>query len=396
MVESIPAIGGVCPDADNPSARQLIGTAFAISATAVLTAFHCIGDRDSGSVKYERVNIWFRDEFLPATVIDKVPELDVAVLELEKRLPEGLRPVQLTRDVPRGASFASRGWPTARSFNDHHFSISGEIVDSDCQIFAAAPAIQLYCLQAATFPLHGFSGAPVLIGDSDQAAAGVIRWNPQRDESPDLAAGGTLYATPVSAILERSTHLQSLVDQLSVAMADDPQNGYCISHSRDDLEVARWMGSVLREEGFGVRVRGEYIFAGMNFIPPLEAAHQKYPDTLLVLSPTTLKCDSPSHLAELDWMKSGEIPGKVIPVRVKSAKMPDFVFDIEPIDLRGYASEEEIRLALIEGLATSRQPALPAPRFPVERMIDKRLTALSRSRLSPVTLGGNRRIEGGA
>ncbi|MFI7336129.1 TIR domain-containing protein [Micromonospora aurantiaca (nom. illeg.)] len=392
MVESSPAIGGICLDVDNPSARRLVGSAFAISAKVVLTAFHCIGDRDSKSVKCERVNIWFRNRFLPATVIDHIPDLDVAILELEKDLPEDLAPIKLIRDVPPRASFASPGWPRDRPFGDHHVTISGEIVDPKSQIFESAPALQLYCWQAATLSLHGYSGAPVLTGDADPVAVGLIRWNPPQDEAPDLAVGGTLYATPVSEILQRSEHLQSLGDRLS----HDPLNGYCISHSKKDFPVARWIGSVLRDEGLGIRVRGEYISAGMNYIPPLEEAHEKYPDTLLVLSPSTLKCDSPSHRMEISWMRSGEIPGKIIPVRIESAKMPDFVFDIEPIDLRGYNSEHEIRAALIEGLAMNPQTPLPAPRFPVDRLINEKPTTLSRSRRPGVTLRDNRLIEGGA
>ncbi|WP_081476010.1 trypsin-like peptidase domain-containing protein [Micromonospora maris] len=396
MAEAHPAIGGICLDVENPSADDLVGSAFAVSSTTALTAFHCVGDREIGAVRHERVSIWFRGRFVGACVVDSMPDIDVAVLELEKGLPEDLEPLQLISEVSVQAKFTSIGWPRSRDFGEHWRAISGHIVDTNSKIFNNAPALQLYCVEAATLSLHGYSGAPVLVGDGRQAAAGVIRWNPQRPDAPDLAAGGTVYATPISAILMRSNHLQSLSEsQLTIAAGGEPRDGYCISHSNVDLEIARWVGGVLRGERIGARVRGEYILPGMNYVPLLRAAHEKYPDTLLVLSSSTLKCDSPSHMMEMDWMKGGEIPGIVLPVRVGSAKMPNFLYDIEPIDLRGYKTEDEVREALIAGLVATERPRLPAPRFPAERLISQKPTTLSRSRLAQVTLADRQRIEGG-
>ncbi|RLP93474.1 trypsin-like peptidase domain-containing protein [Micromonospora sp. CV4] len=397
MADASPAIGGLCQDADNPSVEALVGSAFAVSATAALTAFHCVGDRESKTVRHSRVSIWFHDRFIPAEVVEPIPELDVAVLELEKDLPDDLAPLKIVNDARVQAPFTSIGWPLERPFSPHYFAVSGHIVDVNGRIFEGAPALQLHCVQSATLSLHGYSGAPVLINGIDRAAVGLIRWNPERLEAPDFAIGGTIYATPISAVLSQSTYLQSLDQgQLEITIDGEPEDGYCISHSNADLDVARWIGTVLRREGIGARVRGEYVVPGTNYLPSLRDAHQKYPNVLLILSPSTLKCDSPSHQTEIDWMANGEIAGEIIPVRVDPGKIPNFIYDIEPIDLRGCGTEDEVSEALIEGLAAAtRRPKLPAPRFP-ERLIHKKPTTLSRSRLPQVTLRNSQRIEGGA
>ncbi|MGC5661672.1 TIR domain-containing protein [Micromonospora sp. WMMD723] len=394
MADALPAIGGICLDADNPDVDKLVGSTFAISDSIALTAFHCIGDRDSGTVKNQRVGIWFHDRFLYANVVDRLPGIDVAVLEIEEDLPDTLTPVSVASATPVPSKFTTIGWPASRPFSSHYLAISGEIVNAACKIFDDAPALQLYCVQAQTLSLHGYSGAPVLVGGNELAATGLIRWNPQQPEAPDLAIGGTVYATPISAILKESGYLQSIGEL--VIVAKEPEHGYCISHSNADLEIARWIGDVLRQEGLGVRVRGEYVRPGMNYIPLLREAHEKYSDMIVLLSTSTFKCDSPSHKTELELISSGEIPGDVIPVRIDTSRIPDFIYHIEPVDLRGHSSEDEIKEALLEGLAARRHLKPSAPSFPADRLISKKPTALSRSRLPRVTLADSRRIEGGA
>ncbi|MQA87976.1 MAG: hypothetical protein GEV03_25965 [Streptosporangiales bacterium] len=177
------------------------GTVFAVTDRWALTAFHCVGDRETGEIRFRRARCtWDQGGASNAIVEDGDPFIDVALLRLDRALPRGLDPVQLVRDVAEHSRFDAPG-PLAAVPDVRTFWATGEVVRTDSRLTDDAPVLQLTCQQsAADLPLHGLSGAPVLVGQP-QAAAGVVRRNPQRKDRPDLAAGATVYATPAAAVL---------------------------------------------------------------------------------------------------------------------------------------------------------------------------------------------------
>ncbi|GLI03932.1 TIR domain-containing protein [Phytohabitans aurantiacus] len=384
MLEQLPAIGGVCVDTDAPSIDGLVGTAFALSDTDALTAFHCVGNRSTGEVEQPKPAIWLGDRFTAATVIEYCVELDVAILELQGELPGHLKPVRLTAAADVGAEFLSVGWPTSRPFTPHYMSVSGTVVNPHSKIFEKSPAIQLHCVQSASMALAGFSGAPVLINDGpDMAALGLIRWNPERHDIPQFAVGGTVYASPSSAIMERYPRLNCY----AAGPPTDKQNshGYCICHSKADEDVADWLGEFLESKGIDVLVRHEYVM-GTNFMRAIAEAHRTHPNIIVLLSQDTFQCDSPSHRAELRRLQEGYVGGELIPVRLEHVEMPTFLSHIEPTDLYGRESEQQVEALLLARLDPEKAPPRLPARFPTERFIKPRQQSVSRNRLPKVSL----------
>lgn len=176
-------------------------TAFAVTARLGLTAFHCVGDRESGSLTRPVVDIAFRSGQVTARVEAWDADLDVALLAFEDPLPPGEVAVPLSDEFGRG-SYYVRGYPAEAGGVEA--AISGQIVDPDARLFQGLlPAIQLHSDQAgASHPLAlgGFSGAPVLVDDPARAI-GLIRWNPPAEADDRFAQGAIVYATPMQAVL---------------------------------------------------------------------------------------------------------------------------------------------------------------------------------------------------
>jgi hypothetical protein len=86
-----------------------LGTAFAVSARLALTAFHCVGDRESGDLRVRRVRCQWAEGASSASVNDADPAADVALLRLDRELPSALDPVPLAGETPGRVSFAGPG-----------------------------------------------------------------------------------------------------------------------------------------------------------------------------------------------------------------------------------------------------------------------------------------------
>jgi hypothetical protein len=194
------AIGAVTDRLDGPDT----GSAFAVTAQYAVTAFHVVGDRTTGQVTAPQVRIRFtRDAFVEATVVQKDPGADLALLRLDTELPAGFEPVPLARagDDCRDADFSSSGFPTGRSFLYDAIPLTGKVSEPFATIFDGVPAIALASGQAQSgMPMRGFSGAPIIIdlnrADPSQprlsAAIAAVRWMPLED------AGGQFYGAPCS------------------------------------------------------------------------------------------------------------------------------------------------------------------------------------------------------
>src|SRR5262249_33896256 len=89
------------------------GTAFAISPTLALTAFHCIGELDTGVVRTRRVRLRFRGGMVEAAVEGGDPGADYAVLRLLAALPPQEQPIRLVADCQTHERWYSIGFPAA-------------------------------------------------------------------------------------------------------------------------------------------------------------------------------------------------------------------------------------------------------------------------------------------
>ncbi len=186
--------------------RRLLtrGTAFAISSSVALTAFHVVGDRLTGKFRENPIILRFLvNTEIAVTCRDGDARLDVAVLELGDALPADLQPVALTCEANDLDEFQSAGHPLQRGPDLPY--IHGKIVKFQSSIFGGVPAILLYADEAGNkMQLGGMSGGPVLVGsDREQAAIGLIRWNPESPDDNRISDGGHVYASPVRDIVER-------------------------------------------------------------------------------------------------------------------------------------------------------------------------------------------------
>ena len=196
-----PAIGGLL-DASGTK----LGTVFAVTGRLALTAFHNVGQKDTGEVRIPRVRCEWAGHVSFAGVQDGDRRQDVALLRLDKELPLALDPVLLTRHVSEHARFVARGRPVDVP-GVSLFTASGEIISLSGERDGAR-VMQLACREsAAQLSMRGMSGAPVLVGRMDMAA-GVVTWNPPRADQFELGAGGAMFAAPSAVVLDRWPQLE--------------------------------------------------------------------------------------------------------------------------------------------------------------------------------------------
>lgn len=388
------AIGGVIPRAGEVSPSELVGTAFAVATRVALTAFHCVGDRISGEVTCEKPTLWIGGKPIAARVVESYSDLDVAVLELDEPIPESLRLIPVSLQVRIHTPFHAPGWPEARSSTASYLTITGEVADNRGSIFDGIPAIQLFVKQAASLPLKGFSGAPVLVEreDGTHAAVGLVRWNPQRPDAPSLAQGQTAFASPLHALLERCPDLHC---DLATDAKPAASKGFCICYSKYDEDIALWIVHILRRHGYEVMARYDYLPKGENFAKAITAAHAKYPDILILVTNATMSGsphESPAHIYELHQLSDGYAAGLLVPIRVEPVALPDFLRTRDPIDLFDADTEAAATDLILTGLDPT---LLPSPAFPSDRFLPTD-QSLSRNRLPRATVVPTGMIEGGS
>jgi tetratricopeptide (TPR) repeat protein len=199
---------------DRGGERNVLGTAFAISSELGLTAYHCIGDRVGAQVKERRVRLSFvNGESLDAEYADGDPEADFALLRFLSPLPETSTRIPIALDAFANARFRCPGYPAGVP-RPSIVTITGSVSEPDAGL-ESARVLQLFADQsAAGLSLHGMSGAPILVG-MPEAAIGLVRWNPQRQDDRALAVGGMVYACPIKTIVERCPELGPTVVEVS-------------------------------------------------------------------------------------------------------------------------------------------------------------------------------------
>lgn len=198
--------------------KNLLGTAFVVSPSHAFTAFHCIGNRDTGEVLRKQVLI----EFLTGVQIVGSYEVgsqveDYAILSLLSPLPKSLEPVPLLDQSYVHELFRAGGYPSSIHETDNPDKedidyIGGRVRSPDSTILHGVPAIQLYTDESvAGLSLHGMSGGPVLVGQNPEGAVGLVRWNNPRPDAPELGVGGNFWACPIKLIVEKHSELEDLV-----------------------------------------------------------------------------------------------------------------------------------------------------------------------------------------
>lgn len=210
-------------------ARVPNGSAFAISATAALTARHCVYDNETPFAPLHFVLPG--GQTLPASLLEADERSDVALLALDEPLPKGWEPVALLNasECGRRTPFLVRGYPAQRPFKDAD-QMDGHIVDAATTAFGGVPVVALFSPQvAAPVPRdpHGFSGAPVLVAlgrDGTDFAIGLIRWG-EVDPGTTLVRAGNVLAAPLAPLSERWPQVADALVKVTPHLAAAPLPG---------------------------------------------------------------------------------------------------------------------------------------------------------------------------
>jgi hypothetical protein len=184
---------------------KLLGTAFATSPSLAVTAFHCVGDRRRGILRFPLVQLVFPDgQRIDADVQPGSAEADFALLILRDPLPDDFVPLVLNADVTVGADWTATGFPVAVP-DTEHTTVGGKVRDPNGKLRGGILALELFCDEAAAgrpLPLGGLSGAPVRANPSGEVL-GLIRWNPTAPDAPQLALGGQVFACPARTLIDQ-------------------------------------------------------------------------------------------------------------------------------------------------------------------------------------------------
>ncbi len=204
---------------------QVRGSAFAISPTHLLTAFHCVRGEDKDQLTGEPIG------FAPVGVeplrveraLSLDPARDFALLELAQALPEGWDPIPVIamREQLREATFQSKGFPGDLHPKQDILSMHGSIVDPTASL-DGVPALQMFSNEiAAGRDPRGFSGAPVRVKTSwwaddgemrsGWAAVALVWWAQPEPQGRRVGYGGVVFASPLAEIAAADSTVASLL-----------------------------------------------------------------------------------------------------------------------------------------------------------------------------------------
>ena len=353
---------------------QPLGTVFAVAREKGLSAFHPFGDRRTGTVHTPRVRLNFgHNTIIEAQVAQFDCGLDVALLEFATPIPEMTVPLPLAVHVARHARFAIMGWPSVRPFDHDASAVSGRIVGSDVTIFDGVPAIQLYCEQAAVgTSLGGFSGSPIIVGTtSGEAVIGVVRCMPEPAGLGGQPDGGTVFATPVDAILRLWPELSSC--QVSAVPVGPADYGVSYCTSPDDVSWGLWIAQALDDAGATVFTREWYLRPGDDYVEVLRAGFASVRQIFVVVSADYAVDRDDLHLVEQSVISEHPY-AKRIPVMIEDAEVPEYLRRLHPLRLQGdLADETKCEDLLLETLQPLGRPASrrPFPGAPTRAMQER-------------------------
>ncbi|MEZ8435177.1 ABC-three component system protein [Vibrio splendidus] len=211
------------------------GTAWLINNELAVTALHCV--QDIAGIEYSNLKILF-----PATganitvkVLNKVPHMDIAVLEIEPHEYDNLPLIQLSRAaassdldctmsgypgavvdvVPGGISIPGRVEEVVPEYNGVKHQLN-------CKVFQIKSSVSS---GDQNNQLQGLSGGPLVINNArGKAAIGVVI----------EYLLGKVYAVPIADIalevpavkkaLDESQHIDEMSNQLHISLSEDGKN----------------------------------------------------------------------------------------------------------------------------------------------------------------------------
>ena len=216
------AIARVVPDTAGAPGTTLLGTAFYVGGGYALSALHVVADLSRDPPAPRAAAFWLDFGELGhqtgADAIAQDPVNDWVILKCAK--PPLIEPIECGATPARDAPWTAFGFP---EINQAGQVIDGTVTDQRARDPLAASsrrveAIQLWCKQAASgtgAPLHGFSGAPCLVGGK---AVGLLRSSlttsalDGQGRPQVLTQGGTAFACPAEAVVAR----RSPSDQIAI------------------------------------------------------------------------------------------------------------------------------------------------------------------------------------
>lgn len=356
------AIGLLHAEVLNGDPMASLGTAFICSPSFALTAFHCIGDRETNQIKHPRVAIRLGGVPISGDVVEANSMADFAIIKLREPLPPGVRPLPLEQTVRNHSNFRSKGWPSARPFSSDPMTVSGQVTDPAATIFDGVHAIQLFCREAAAgLPLYGISGAPVLVEDQENAsrAVGIMRWNPQSPSDHRVAYGGIAFACPLGAIIDNS-------DGLRNELGRDRQSLY-IAYAEEDRQWAEFLHELMTSNGYRVTARFVFTKPGDAFRAKASETLVSFPNVLILVTANYEASDDPISIVEREMIEDHR--GRRIPVLLMECEVPSFTSRLVPIDLRGEDDAMTWKRCALEGLySVVAGPIAPSGvPFPLQR-----------------------------
>ncbi len=189
---------------DHETKGRFLGSAFAVSPTVALTAFHCVGNIGTGAVSVDRVRLEFIAGDSILGVVEKGdPEYDFVVVRLDEPLPAGFALIKLVRGVVPHTRYRSFGFPPQVTLFKMP-AVSGTVTNPTAMLANGARALQLYCNElSGQLDLRGMSGAPVVIDcGRNEGAVGIVRQLQPRADDATLAVGNFFAACPVKAVID--------------------------------------------------------------------------------------------------------------------------------------------------------------------------------------------------
>jgi len=198
---------------------KLAGTAWRTGPDLAITAAHCLRVDPLQRGHHQTCKIVFSDGVeTTATVRDLDPDLDVAILDLDRRGSPAIGLACLPWEDRRVAGDARQlwrgyGYPDAKPDG---LGLSGSITHVEER---EGRGIQLECHQGGLGALKHASGSPVVVGDR---AIALIVWN------PEALAQKVIYARPLDQVARVFTYLRTpLHPRFRIGNREQPHHLHC-------------------------------------------------------------------------------------------------------------------------------------------------------------------------
>lgn len=185
------------------------GTGFLVAPELVLTALHVVADRsqDPPAPYPGEIVLQFPNHSPTRAALQEGlwnRQADWALLRCES--PPEAPPLPLAEPRRAGEEWQTYGFPDA---NPRDGMVQAGIIENHLGELEGVPALQLYSRQAAAgngAPVKGLSGSPVIV---ENAVVGLLRFALMKEK---LTVAGTLYACPISLVLDKCADLLPVPD----------------------------------------------------------------------------------------------------------------------------------------------------------------------------------------